>query len=488
MIRRTTAVPALVALILAVLPVDTQGDDLPAEPPNVLFLFADDYSFEAIGALDLVDVETPNLDRLYRRGTVFSRAYNMGGWDGAICVASRCMLVTGRTIWDAHSIYESTEAERQAGRFWPLLMRSAGYDTYMTGKWHVRTDASSAFDVARHVRPGMPNQTDEGYRRPTPGRPDPWDPSDPRFGGFWAGGTHWSEVTAEDAIDYIDRATGRESPFFMYIAFNAPHDPRQAPREYVDRYPPEGVDVPSNFLPLYPYADHIGCGPGLRDESLAPFPRTEFAVKVHRGEYFAIISHLDRQIGRILDALDASGKADSTLVVFTADHGLSVGHHGLLGKQNLYEHSTRVPFAIAGPGIESGRVIDSPIYLQDIMPTTLELADLPIPEHVGFVSLLPLLRGDPEAPTRSSIYGAYMNLQRSVTRDGFKLILYPGAGVARLFDLDNDPDERHDLAGDPGQADRLGSLYDELLRLQEELGDPLDLRASYGDSIVVGGG
>jgi choline-sulfatase len=466
----------------------SSAEESPSKPPNLLFLFADDYSFEAIGSLGLVDVETPNIDRLYARGTRFTRAYNMGGWNGAICVASRCMLMTGRTLWDAHSIHDSTDAERQAGRFWPSLLKTAGYETFMTGKWHVNTDAEAAFDVARHVRPGMPNQTVEGYNRPLPGRPDPWDPTDHRFGGFWAGGTHWSEVTADDAIGFLKHAAGTKSPFFMYVAFNAPHDPRQSPAEYLDRYPTDRIALPSNYLPEYPFKDDIGCGPVLRDEALAPFPRSEKAVKVHRSEYFALITHLDHQIGRILDELEACGEADDTVVVFTADHGLAVGHHGFLGKQNLYEHSVRVPFVVAGPGIAPQRRIDAPIYLHDIMPTTLQLAGVPIPEHVGFSSLLPILRGEADGPIHPSIYGAYMDLQRSVILDDHKLILYPGPRVARLYHLLDDPEERMDLAEDPSQAERLATLYAELLRLQDLLGDPLDLRASFGDTLPVGGG
>ncbi|HAV61561.1 MAG TPA: choline-sulfatase, partial [Verrucomicrobiales bacterium] len=108
------------------------------------------------------------------------------------------------------------------------------------------------------------------------------------------------------------------------------------------------------------------------------------AVKVHRQEYYAIITHMDAQIGRILDALEATGKADNTHIFFTADHGLAVGHHGLLGKQNMYEHSLRPPLIVAGPGIPRGRRIEARVYLQDIMPTTLELAGAPVPDHVEF--------------------------------------------------------------------------------------------------------
>lgn len=441
--------------------------------PNILFLFADDLAPDAIRALGALDIDTPHLDRLVARSTRFANAYNMGAWQPAVCIASRTMLVTGRSLWDAHAIDPKADAERVAGRLWPQLLADAGYATYMTGKWHVKADAALAFQTSRHVRPGMPKDTPEAYNRPPADAPDPWDAGDESLGGFWEGGRHWSEVTADDTIDFLrDRSRG-EKPFFIYTAFNAPHDPRQAPRAYLDRYPLERIALPPNLLAEYPHKDAIGCGPALRDERLAPFPRDERAVRTHLREYFAIITHLDAQIGRILDALEASGEADDTWIVFTADHGLAVGAHGFLGKQNMYEHSLRVPFFVAGPGIPAGRVVDAPIHLQDIMPTTLELAGAPKPDHVFFESLLPLLRGAPGGSARPAVYAAYVDLQRAVVRDGWKLIVYPKAGVERLYHLADDPHELRDLAADPAHAAVRLRLREALRELQEKLGDPL---------------
>ena len=203
---------------------------LAAEEPNILFLFADDQCFETIGALKITDIETPNLDRLMSRGTHFSHAYNMGSWSGAVCVASRTMLITGRSVWDANRIYSMTDKERESGVLWPQLMKQAGYQTYMTGKWHIRTDAAKVFDRVKDVRGGMPKDTPTAYNRPLTDKPDPWSPSDPKFGGFWEGGRHWSEVVADNADEFLNLALQNDDPFFMYIAFNAPHDPRQSPQ------------------------------------------------------------------------------------------------------------------------------------------------------------------------------------------------------------------------------------------------------------------
>ncbi|NJN05568.1 MAG: sulfatase-like hydrolase/transferase [Rhodobacteraceae bacterium] len=334
----------------------SQAEDLgDGRRPNVLFLLTDDQRPDTIAALGNRHIKTPALDQLVRRGTTFTRAYNMGSWSGAVCVASRTMLITGRSVWNANSIYNATDKERQAGVLWPQLMAEAGYRTYFTGKWHIKTDAEKCFDVARHVRPGMPKDTPNSYNRPPATGEDTWSPYDTSLGGFWEGGKHWSEVVADDAVDYLGDAKQAGKPFFMYIAFNAPHDPRQAPKEYVDRYPLDRIAVPKNFIPQYPHMEEIGSGTKLRDEKLGPFPRTEHAVKVHRQEYYALITHLDAQIGRILDTLDQSGQADSTWIFFTADHGLAVGHHGLFGKQNMYDHSVRVPFIVAGPGVAKNK-------------------------------------------------------------------------------------------------------------------------------------
>jgi arylsulfatase A-like enzyme len=471
----------LTLIALAPLPLASSALAQEKNRPNILFLFADDFCYEALGYLGQTDVETPHLDRLAARGTTFTHAYNMGSFSGAVCVASRAMLISGRSLWRANAIYIAMDQEREAGRLWPQLLKSAGYDTYMTGKWHIQAKPELAFDTARHVRPGMPGPVNlpVAYNRPLSGQADSWSPTDRSLGGFWDGGKHWSEVGADDAIDFLDQAKGRSNPFFMYIAFNAPHDPRQSPQEYLDKYPLNRIQVPANFLPEYPYKDAIGCGPELRDEKLAPFPRTEHAVKTHRREYYALITHLDAQIGRILAHLDKNGLADNTWIFFSADHGLACGQHGLFGKQNLYDHSVRVPFIVAGPGVAKATKNATPIYLQDVMPTTLDLAGVKQPPQVEFHSLLPLVQNNQSAGSYPAIYGAYLDLQRSVTHNGWKLILYPKAQIARLYHLAADPQEMKDLANDPKQATKKKELFDRLRDLQREFADPLDLTKAF---------
>lgn len=461
----------LAAGMMAVGPWASWASEAPEGKPNILFLFADDHSYEALSAFGS-EVHTPNLDRLIQTGTTFTHAYNQGGWNGAICVASRTMLVTGRFLWNARAAEPTLDAEREAGRLWPQYLQNAGYETYMSGKWHVQVNPEDVFQHTRHIRPGMPNQTEAGYNRPVEGEPDPWHPWDKENGGYWKGGEHWSEVLADDAVDFLREAGQKPDPFFMYLAFNAPHDPRQSPKEYVDMYDLDDIRLPVDFLPEYPYKDAIGCGEDLRDERLAPFPRTKYAIKVHRREYYALITHMDTQIGRILDGLEQSGKAENTYIVFTADQGVSIGHHGLMGKQNMYGPSVRVPLTLSGPGIPRGWRIETPVYLQDVVPTTLELAGVEVPDQVQYRSLLPLIRGE-RVQNYPAIYGAYIDLQRMIRMGEYKLIYYPEIDETLLLNLQEDPNELYDLAKQAAYADRVGRLKQELRVLQKSVGDTL---------------
>jgi arylsulfatase A-like enzyme len=452
--------------------------------PNILFLFADDYTYDAIHALGNDVIQTPNLDRLVRHGTHFTRAFNMGGWNGAVCVASRAMIITGKTIWNAKALSDQWHNQKNleaTEHSWGKLMEQKGYQTYMTGKWHVPIDPKKIFQTVRNVQPGMPRdffkkEGRKGYDRPKQGQVDTWKAADSLNGGFWEGGKHWSEVIKDDALDFLNQSGEKEAPFFMYLAFNAPHDPRQSPQSFLDRYPLEEIPLPENWLPEYPYKDAIGNPKTLRDEALAPFPRTPFAIKTHIREYYAIISHLDAQIGEILKALEASGKANNTYIFFTGDHGLSVGKHGLLGKQSMFDHSIRVPLIMTGPDIPKNQSIDHEVYLQDIMATSLELGNASPSQSIAFKSFLSLVKGkETSPPYPNGIYGAYMDSQRMIRKDGFKLIVYPKINKILLFDLKNDPLEQHNISDQNQYKDKVKNLFENLLLLQRKQRDSLDI-------------
>jgi len=318
-----------------------------------------------------------------------------------------------------------------------------------------------------------------GYNRPQNENDTLWSPTNIELGGFWEGGKHWSEVLTDDAIGFIDKAKTKEDPFFMYLAFNAPHDPRQAPQEYIDMYPLDSISVPESYMPEYPFRHDIANGNDLRDEALAPFPRTAYAIKVHTQEYYASITHVDTQIGLIIDALKKSGKMDNTYIFFTADHGLAMGRHGLLGKQSLFDHSIRPPMIVIGPDIPKNNKVKADVYLQDIMATSIEIAGVEKPEYVEFNSFLDLAKGETEKSHYDAIYGAYLKVNRMIRKDGFKLLVYPKINKVLLFDLKNDPEEMIDISEAPSNKAKVKSLFTELLKLQKDMEDPLDLTNIY---------
>ncbi len=476
--------------------------------PNIVFVFADDMTYSAINALGNTEIKTPNLDRLVRQGTTFTHTYNMGAWNGAVCVASRAMIISGRSVWDVNEFRKGWKENKNFDKTWGKLMEGAGYDTYMTGKWHVDAPADSVFQNVVHIRPGMPRdawshqgtipyinkmieegKSEEeiraiGYNRPLNENDTLWNATNKAFGGFWQDGKHWSEVLKDDALGFIDQTKSSDKPFFMYLAFNAPHDPRQAPQEYLDMYPIENISVPESFLPMYPFKDNIGNGPDLRDEALAPFPRTEYAVKTHIKEYYALITHLDDQIGEILNGLEATGKMDNTYIIFTSDHGLAVGRHGLLGKQTQFDHSIRPPFMIVGPDIPADKKVDVDIYLQDAMATSLDLAGVDKPDYVYFNSVLDLVDGSRTESHYDGIYNGYMNFQRMIRKDEFKLIVYPKGNTLLLFDMKNDPEEINNLAENPEYQEIVKVLFADLQQLQKQLNDPLDLSEVHQKAIA----
>ncbi len=451
---------------------------LKAEKPNILFIIADDFNPKLFETNEhrQKQIKTPNLDTLREESTVFDNAHIMGSWTGAVCMASRTALNSGFSIWKANSVSDKKNAKMDAvlkrGEAWSQLMKKGGYYTYITGKWHVNTmNTAKIFDKAEYIFNGMFGaNTKAVYNRPIEGKVDKWDPSDPKLGGFWIDsknfpkeiqGKHATIVTADTAVNFLNTyKNDKEQPFFAYVAFNAPHDPRQAPKEYMDMYDLEGVQVPANFVPENANAK-VSSIRSVRDETLAPYPRTEFAVKTHMKEYFGSISYLDENIGRILKALKDANFERETIVIFTADHGLAVGEHGYIGKQNMYEASNRSPLFIKGGGFKPNTHVKEYVYMQDIMPTTLEIAGQDVPELVDFKSLMPYTK-DLNHKQYDNIYASYIDAQKMIKKDGFKLIWYTKDNTYLFFNVAEDPEELNDLINDSKYADKIAQYKKEL--------------------------
>ncbi|WP_405398756.1 sulfatase-like hydrolase/transferase [Maribacter sp. Asnod2-G09] len=475
--------------------------------PNIVFIFTDDQTYSSIHALGNSEIITPNMDAMVHEGTTFTNAYNMGSWSGAVCAASRAMIISGRSVWRANSFRQNWINNDSIDKTWGKLLENNGYETYMTGKWHVDAPAERVFKYTTHIRPGMPRDAwdhetmvakfdslsklnnaksesimPNGYNRPLSINDTTWSPTDTSKGGFWQGGKHWSEVLKDDAIGFINTAKNSEKPFFMYLAFNAPHDPRQAPQEYEDMYAIDDISLPKSYMPEYTFRHDIANGDNLRDEALAPFPRTELAIKTHTKEYYASITHVDAQIGKIISALKDSGKMNNTYIIFTADHGLAMGRHGLLGKQSLFDHSIRPPMIILGPDIPKNKKSDTDVYLQDAMATSLDIAGVEKPTYIDFHSFLDIAKGKETKSKYDAIYGAYLDVQRMIRKDGYKLMVFPKIKKLLLFNLSTDPEEMNDISGLPEQQERVTSLFQDLQQLQKEMDDPLDITDCFSEN------
>jgi arylsulfatase A-like enzyme len=280
------------------------------------------------------------------------------------------------------------------------------------------------------------------------------------------------ELFTDCAVEFLQSRETRAQPFLAYVAFNLPHDPRIAPREYHERANAQKPPLPPNFLPHHPFNNGDMSG---RDEQLAPWPRTPEIIRQHLADYYASIEFLDAQIGRILEALRRSKQSENTIIVFASDHGLAIGSHGLMGKQNLYEHSMRAPLIFVGPGIPRDARRDAMCYLLDIFPTLGALAAVPPLEGSEGESLVPHFAGSTKPKGRPAIFTAYGKVQRAIRDERWKLIIYPQLNHTQLFDLRDDPAERSDLAAQSEHRSQVERLTALLRAAQRKLGDKLPL-------------
>jgi len=455
--------------------------------PNILFLFTDDQRYGTMGALGNNEVKTPNLDKLVTNGVSFNNAYILGAPHAAVCSPSRAMLMTGvhyfsipgnvHTAW----AYPAKERGKCDLLTFPEYFRQHGYTTFTTGKQHNGKDwiergfvkgkalflggMSTHFGLAVSDFDSI-NGWGENYRNKE---------------------KYSSELFADAAIEFLG-SEKQEKPFLMYVSFTAPHDPRTAPDEYHAMYSKANVSLPPNFMPEHPFPISNS---KIRDELLAGFPRGEEEVKKHIGDYYAMITATDHHIGRILDALEASGNKEHTIVVFAGDNGLAVGQHGLMGKQSVYEHSVKIPFVFCGKSIPKGEKREAFVYLHDLFPTLCNLSGLDIPTSIQTRDIAPLIQ-DSSLSVRESIYFAYHSYKkdtykdepqlgghRAVRKGNFKLIISKMGDVThkQLFNLKEDPLELNNLINDAGSKDKITELESELKKLMDEAKDPAILAA-----------
>jgi len=363
----------------------------PHARPNILFLFADDQRADTIAAWGNPNIKTPNLDRLADAGFSFRGNYIFGGNSGAVCMPSRAMLMSGKT-W-----FHVDTRKLTGAKLMPELLHENGYVSFGTGKWHNGEESwLRGFQRGKTVMfGGMSDHSKVPVRDLGP---------DGKLTAVRTGEKFSSVLFTDSVIEFLKNYDGQQ-PFFAYVAFTAPHDPRMPPPEQVEFYYQHKPPLPPNFLPQFPFDN--GHMLNCRDENLAAWPRTESVIRDQLAEYYGMITHLDGQIGRILDTLKQTGKADNTIIIYSADNGLALGSHGLMGKQNVFEHSMRVPLIFAGPGIPAGKSTRAFTYLLDVFPTVCDLTGVAPPKGLEGENLRPPVGREERANPRLSIPPLY---------------------------------------------------------------------------------
>ena len=432
---------SLPRLLSALLAVTVSLSAAPAT--NVVFIFADDQRADTIAALGNPVIKTPNLDRLVKRGVAFTRAYMQGGNGGATCVPSRAMLLSGRSL-------AQIDERLLKHQTWPNAFGAAGYATFAAGKWHNGPPSiPKSFQQAKALFVGgmaNPLKAPTSDMLPT-GKLTPSKIS-PK---------HLCEEATDEALAFLKSQDGKK-PFFSYLAFDGPHDPHIVPEGFPIDYAPASIPLPPNFLPQHPFDNGEMV---VRDEQLMKWPRPEADVKTMLAEYYRYVSFLDVQVGRVLDAVEASPFAANTIIVYAADSGVARGSHGLIGKQNLYEHSMRVPLIVAGPGIAADKRSDAMCYLFDVMPTLGKLCGVTAPKDSQGSEFSAVLK-DPSKPARPFLMFGYKSFQKALNDGRWKLIRYPHVDRTQLFDLHADPDETKDLSALPEHAERIKAMLAKL--------------------------
>jgi len=431
--------------------------------PHILITVADDHRYDALSGLSGAGesyYHTAHLDRLMERGTCYRQAYIPGSPHGAVCAPSRAMLHTGRTYFNTTDALTTMGEDAQPLPTLGSRLREAGYRTVGVGKWH-NQEASfvRSFEfghrvllggMSTHYCYGNVDFVPDTRGEKTPGRME----------------GHSVDLINNSAIEALKRYTddGDDRPLLLYVAYTAPHDPRETYWRYHKQYPVDEAPVPKSFMTEHPFDNGALW---LRDEELAESPRTPGEIRMHTADYAAILHHMDDGIGRLHAAAERAGlTAENTIVVHTADHGIAIGRHGLMGKQSVYDHSMRPPLIVAGPGFERGVHDDRLCYMQDLHPTLLEAAGVDAGDDCVYEHLR-------SATRREQVGSAYGEHMRQVRDERFKLIRTRAAGAehTQLFDLQADPHELKNLADDAGHSETIRGLGDRMRAWQQWSGD-----------------
>ena len=467
MTSRSTRLGVCVGLWVSILvPVQLLAES----QPNILLLVSDDQRPDTVGALGNQVIRTPHLDALARQGSVFTRAICAN----PICTPSRGELLKGCSGFRM-GVRDFGGKFRDGFASLGEVLKKGGYRTHYVGKWHNQGRPDThGYESVRGLFSGgggkwWKDQVDAHGRPVTGYRGWVFQTNDRQmFPEQGVGLTpDISARFADAAVELIQDEDPR--PFFIHVNFTAPHDPLLVPPGFADAYDPAKMPLPANFQPQH--ALDTGNLKG-RDERLLPWPRTAQDVKQDLAVYYAVLTHLDQQVGRILQALEQRKLNDNTLVIYTSDHGLAMGSHGLRGKQNMYEHTINVPLIVRGPGVPRGATFGTQLYLRDLYPTVCDFANVPLVNAVDGHSLGPVLEGSQET-IYPYVFGYFRDFQRMVRGKRWKLIHYPQIGQWQLFDLQEDPHELRNRVAEQAHQATVDQLRRELLRWQRSVSDPV---------------
>ncbi|NED96644.1 choline-sulfatase [Phytoactinopolyspora alkaliphila] len=425
--------------------------------PNVVLIMADQLVPFLTGAYEHSVVKTPNLDRLAARGVRFDAAYT----PYPLCAPARVSLMTGK---DASSIgcYDNAAVFPADQPTIAHYLTNAGYETALTGKMHfVGPDQLHGFrhrlttDIFPAGVDWVPT-VDENGQFPRGGHAHEYVLPDVGVRP-WTKFLTYDEETTYRATEFIrERARGpMAEPFFLLASLHHPHDPFHVTQELWDLYDDEPIDlarVPADIdrsaMDEWVNEAHDTAGVDLQD------PDNLYAL---RRAYYGLVTYVDRKVGEILAALDETGQLDSTVIMFTSDHGDMLGERGMVQKRCFYEWSARVPLLLTFPDDRfAGRRVAEPVSMMDLAPTVLDIAGIPEEDRLPMqaASLLPLLEGDP--PGERAVFSEYhvekVRAACFMVRAGDHKYIYIDGHGTQLFDLANDPDERHDLSGHPEAA------------------------------------
>lgn len=476
-----------------------------SRPPNILFIFADDHACQAIGAYGSRLNKTPNLDRIAKKGIIFTNCYVTN----SICAPSRAVIQTGKYshlngVLDNRQVFDTSQPT------FPRLLKMAGYETAIIGKWHLKADP----DYFDHweVLPGQGHYYNPDFLTPR---------GQVREEGYV------TEIITEKSLRWLKSGRDPGKPFLLMLQHKAPHrewapnikdlslyknvaipeppslfddyrgrgraarlqemeigrhltlntdlkvwdydNPNAPERPLIDRMTPKQLAA---WRAGYEEENKAFQGAGLSGPDLVRWKYQRY-IK----DYLRCVHSIDENVGRVLDYLEEAGLARETVVIYSSDQGFFLGEHGWFDKRFMYQESFRTPLLVSWPGVtQSGSVCPALVSNLDFAETFLDIAGLPIPEDMQGLSLVPLLQGKKPPLWRTSLYYHYyeypavhmVNKHEGVFDGRFKLIYFYELGEWELYDLEKDPGEMQSVFEDPGYAEVVRRLKEELKRLRNQ--------------------